>query len=250
MNAKFRGGHGAFPTTHWSVVLEARSVDVPSARVALEALCRCYWYPLYAFARRQGRDHHEAEDVTQGFFAHLIESRIIEAARPERGRFRTLLLASAKHFFTDEWRRANAQKRPGSHEHVPIEMTCANERFGDEPVDPAFTPEAAFDRNWALTVIERATAELRDEYIAAGRGELYAKLADRLWTERSAPSHADIARQLEMTEHAFTVAVSRLRERLRRRLREQVAATVATEGEIGDELNHLLAAVRLRTNCG
>jgi RNA polymerase sigma factor (sigma-70 family) len=240
-------GRNTFPTTHWSVVLEASSLDAPAARAALEILCRRYWYPLYAFARRQGRDHHKAEDLTQAFFAYLVETGMVERARPERGRFRTLLLAAAKHFLTDEWRRAHAQKRAGGCEHVAICLSGANERFDGEPRDSGLTPDEAFDRSWALSVIEHASSQLRDEYVANGRGALYAQLAGCVWAAQSPQTHSEMARQLNMTEHAFTMALSRLRERLRKRLQAEVAATVANEGEIGDELNRLFCAVRRKT---
>lgn len=240
------GARGEFPTTHWSVVMSARSLDAPAARAALETLCRQYWYPIYAFIRRQGRAHHEAEDLTQGFFARLLEADGMTSARPERGRFRTFLLASTANFLTDEWRRAQAQKRAGGREHVPLEFAGAERRFAAEPVDLALTPEQAFDRAWALSLIERALGELRKEYTASGRGPLYAVVARYVWGEGVAEPQAAAARQLGMSEHAFTVAVSRLRQRLRDRLRTEVLGTVERESEAADELRHLLAAVRVR----
>jgi RNA polymerase sigma factor (sigma-70 family) len=229
------GARGSFPTTHWSVVLSARSLDEPAARAALEALCRQYWYPIYAFVRRQGRSHHEAEDLTQGFFARLIEGEGMASAQPERGRFRTFLLGATANFLTDDWRRAHAQKRAGGREHVPLPIAGAEQRFAAEPVDVALTPEEAFDRSWALSVIERALAELREEYNASGRGSLYDVVARHVWGDAATESQAVAAKELGMSEHAFTVAVS---------LRTEVLATVARESEAGDELRHLMAAVR------
>lgn len=234
----------AFPTTHWSVVLSARSLDAPAARTALETLCRQYWYPIYAFIRRQGRNHHEAEDLTQAFFARVIEGDSIGRAQPQRGRFRTFLLTAAANVLTDEWRRAHAHKRDGGKEHVPLEIVAAEQRFAAEPVDLALTPEQAFDRTWALSLIERALGELREEYGATGRGALHAVVARHVWGDAPSQTQAAAARELGMTEHAFAVAVSRLRQRLRDRLRAEVLATVARESEAADELRHLMAAVR------
>jgi RNA polymerase sigma factor (sigma-70 family) len=237
----------AFPTTHWSVVLSARSLDAPAARTALATLCRQYWYPIYAFIRRQGRNHHEAEDLTQAFFARLIEGDGIGRAEPQRGRFRTFLLTAATNVLTDEWRRAHAHKREGGKEHVPLVTVGAEQRFAAEPVDLALTPEQAFDRTWALSLIERALAQLREEYGATGRGALHEVVGRHVWGEAAAETQAEAARELGMTEHAFTVAVSRLRQRLRDRLRAEVIATVARESEAADELRHLMAAVRERS---
>lgn len=238
------GAKGAFPTTHWSVVLSAQSVDVGDARAALESLCRRYWYPIYGFIRRQGRGHHEAEDLTQGFFAHLLEGERFAAARPERGRFRTFLLGATANFLTDEWRRAHAQKRAGSRPHAPLELAGAEQRFAEEPPDPALTPEESFDRSWALSVIAQALDELRREYEASGRSRLYAVLSENVWGSGADEAQASAARRLEMTEHAFTVALSRLRQRLRERLRAAVVETVARETDAAGELRHLLAAAR------
>ena len=238
------GARGAFPTTHWSVVMSARSLDEAAARGALEALCRQYWYPIYAFVRRQGRGHHEAEDLTQALFARLLDADAFASPRPERGRFRTFLLGATTNFLTDEWRRALAQKRGGGTGHVPLPTTGAEQRFAAEPVDPGLTPEAAFDRAWALNMIERALGELRLEYEASGRGALYTAVARHVWSDAAPGSHAAAARELGMSEHAFTVAVSRLRQRLRERLRNEVLATVARESDAADELRHLMAALR------
>jgi RNA polymerase sigma-70 factor (ECF subfamily) len=234
----------SFPTTHWSVVLSARSLDAPAARAALETLCRLYWYPIYAFIRRQGRNHHEAEDLTQALFARLLEGQGIGRAQPERGRFRTFLLGATVNVLTDEWRRAHAQKRDGGREPVPLEIAGAEQRFAAEPVDLALTPEQAFDRTWALRLIERALDQLREEYAASGRGPLYAIVARHVWGDGTSESQASAAHELGMTEHAFAVAVSRLRQRLRERLRAEVIATVASESEAAHELRHLMSAVQ------
>lgn len=234
----------SFPTTHWSVVLSAGSAVEPAARASLETLCREYWYPLYAFIRREGRAHHEAEDLTQGFLARLLSTEGMAQARPDRGRFRTFLLAALRNHLTDQWRRAHAHKRdPGG--LLPLELAGADQRFASEPADPALTPEESFDRAWALRVIERAVAELREEYAASGRGPLFAVLSGYVWGDNAGQRQASLAMDAGLTQHAFTVAVSRLRGRLRERLRAHIRATVASESDAADELRHLLTAVRL-----
>jgi len=227
------------------MVLHAKATREPTARAALETLCRDYWYPLYAFVRRQGNSHHQAEDLTQGFFIHLLSSDAIARAQPERGRFRTFLLAALRNFMTSEWRRAHAAKRGGGAEPLPLPLGGAEERFAAETPDSGLTPEEAFDRNWALSLIDRELAHLRAEYTGSGRGHLFEALAPHVWGDATV-SQATEAARLGMNEHAFTVAVSRLRKRLRERLRAAVAATVADEATVSDELRHLLAALRAR----
>ena len=237
----------SFPTTHWSVVLSTRSLDAPAARLALETLRRRYWYPIYAFIRRQGRSHHEAEDLTQALFKRLLEGEGLGRAQPERGRFRTFLLRAAVNVLTDEWRRAHASKRDHGREHDPLEIVGAEQRFAAELVDLALTPEQAFDRAWALSVIDRALDQVREEYAVSGRGPLFAVVARHVWGEGTSESQAAAAHALGMTEHAFAVAVSRLRQRLRERLRTEIAATVADESEAANELRHLLNAVQVKS---
>lgn len=233
----------AFPTTHWSIVLRAGAPAGPEASSALETLCRQYWYPLYAFVRRQGKPHHEAEDCTQEFLARLLRGDGIAQARPDRGRFRTFLLTSLRNLLTNEWHRQNAAKRGGGEIALPLEFDTANERFAREPVDDGLTPEQAFDRNWALGVIDQALTDLRSEYAGSGRGALFAALAPVVWGGGEPQPPAMQARQLGMNEGAYNVALHRLRKRLQEHLRAHVAATVATEREVADELRHLIAAV-------
>lgn len=236
---------GSFPDTQWSMVLKSNPSGDAGARTALESLCVQYWYPIYVFVRRQGREHHEAEDYTQEFFAGLLASDAIRRARPERGRFRTFLLSSLRNFLTSEWRRTQAAKRGGGVLTVPIASTEFDERYGQEPADTALTPEQAFDRTWALDVIDRAVRDLRDEYKATGRGELFDTMAPQIWGGREVPADVSArnAAGLEMTMQAYNVALHRARRRLGDRLRAIVAETVFDPGEIDAELHHLVEAV-------
>jgi DNA-directed RNA polymerase specialized sigma24 family protein len=232
-----------FPTTHWSIVLNAGSASESEARTALETLCRQYWYPLYSFVRRQGHPHHEAEDCTQEFLSRLLASGGVTHARPERGRFRSFLFASLRHFLTNEWHRAQAAKRGGGAEHLPFELQDAEDRFACEPADPNLTPEQAFDRNWALGMLDGAMSRLRAEYEASGRGDIVAALGPFLWGNPADQPPIPAAERLGMNRHAFTMALHRLRRRFGERLREEVAATLADGTDVDAELHHLIAAV-------
>lgn len=237
--------HGGFPTTHWSVVINAGAGSESVARVALESLCRHYWYPLYSFVRRQGRAHHEAEDCTQEFLARLLATDGVARARPERGRFRTFLLTALRNFLTNEWQRAQAAKRGGGRTVVSLDWTDAEQRFAHEPADPGLTPEQAFDRNWARGLIESTLAALRVEYERRGQAALFAELTPLVWgTAAAVETLAAPATRLGMDTHAFTVALQRVRKRLAERLRAAVAETVADTADIDTELRHLIAALR------
>ena len=232
-----------FPTTQWSLVVHAGAGSESQARAALETLCRQYWYPLYAFVRRQGRPHHEAEDCTQEFLARLLAGDGVARARPERGRFRTFLLTALRNFLTDEWRRAQAEKRGGGTAPLALELQGAEERFSYEPEDPGLTPEQAFDRNWALGMLDRAMISLQAEYEASGRGELFVALGPLMWGNSTDAPPAKAAERLAMNNHAFTMALHRLRRRFRESLRDEVAATVAEGADVDAELHYLIAAV-------
>jgi RNA polymerase sigma-70 factor (ECF subfamily) len=236
-------GGSSFPTTHWSVVIHAHAGSESQARAALETLCRRYWYPLYAFVRRQGRTHHQAEDCTQEFFARLLTAGTIARARPERGRFRSFLLTALRHFLTNEWQRTQAAKRGGGQAPLPLEFDAADERYIREPADPGLTPEQMFDRSWALGMIDQAVAELRSEYEKAGREALFAALEPLAWGDSVRESPAELAARLGMSTNAFNVAVHRLRQRLGGRLRLAVSQTVADETEVDAELRHLISSM-------
>jgi len=238
-------GGDAFPSTQWSMVLHAGSGADTRAHSALESLCRQYWYPLYSFIRRQGQPHHEAEDCTQEFLARLLSSEGIARARPERGRFRTFLLAALQNFLIDEWRRAHAAKRGGELIHLPLEFDTAEQRFFQEPTDPSLNPDQMFDRIWAIEMMNCAVATLREEYERSGRGALFAAIAPIVvWGGSSTESHAELAMRLGMSADAFDVALHRLRRRLGERLRTGVAQTVADETEVDTEVRHLISALK------
>ena len=234
-------GPAAFTTTHWSVVLEAQG-ESPAAHEALEKLCRTYWRPIYAFLRRQGVSPEEAEDITQGFFAQLLERRKFSALRKEKGRLRSFLLGALKYFVADEQRRAMAIKRGKGQRLIPLEELRAGERIEMEPAD-SMTAEMIYERRWALTVLERVLGRLKEEHLAAGNAALFDSLKQLLPDEPGSPSQAEIAAQLGMTENAVRQAFYRFRQRYQSLLREEIAHTVATPGDIEDELRHLIAVI-------
>jgi len=234
-------GGAAFTTTHWSVVLEAQG-ESPAAQEALEKLCRTYWRPIFAFLRRQGLPSTEAEDVTQGFFAQLLERRSLDAVRKEKGRLRSYLLGALKYFLADEQRRAMAIKRGKGQRLISLEELRADERIDMEPSDP-MTAEMIYERRWALTVLERVLSRLKDEYVAAGNAALFDALKELLPDEPGSPSQAEIAARLQMTENAIRQAFYRFRQRYQSVLREEIANTVATPGDIEDELRHLITVI-------
>jgi len=237
------GHHGAtaFTTTHWSVVLTAQG-ESPAAHEALEKLCRIYWRPIYSFVRRQGIGPEEAEDITQGFFAQLLERRSLSAVRKEKGRLRSYLLGALKYFLADEQRRAMAIKRGKGQRLIPLEGLRADERIEMEPADPV-TAEMIYERRWASTVLEQVLSRLKDEYHAAGNAALFDSLKELLPDEPGAPSQAGIAARLGMSENAVRQAFYRFRQRYQSLLREEIAHTVATPGDIEDELRYLIAVL-------
>ena len=228
----------SFSATRWSVVLAAAG----DAEDALATLCRAYWYPLYAFLRRQGLNTHDAEDVTQGFFAHILEKDALAQVDRAKGRFRTFLLASLKHFLADERDRAKAQKRGGGQPVISLDACEAEARYGLEPRDE-LSPDKLFDRRWAIAVIERVLARLDAEYSAAGKGALFSALKPLLTAPGSARPYAEIGAQFSMKEGAVKVAVHRLRQRYGAALRAEIAETVGTAEEVDAELRHLLDAL-------
>jgi len=231
----------AFVTTCWSVVLRAGRSDSTTARDALATLCQTYWRPLYAYVRRRGYQPADAEDLTQEFFARLLERQDVAAVSPERGRFRSYLLAAMNHFLCDEWDKARAQKR-GAGRLIRLDIGLAEAVCAEECVG-GLTPEALFDQRWAITVLEEVHQRLRREYEREGKGALFETLRFSLTGERGAAPYAELARRLELSESGVKVAVHRLRRRYRALLRELIAETVTSPGEVEDELRHLLRAV-------
>jgi RNA polymerase sigma factor (sigma-70 family) len=232
-----------FPTTAWTVVSRARSGVDSEAREALAFLCAAYWLPLYSFARRLGHASEDALDLTQGYFALLIEKDYLADVRLREGRFRTFLLTSFRHFLSKERDRARALKRGGGRVLLSIDAQEAEGRHADEPLE-TLDPEALFERRWALTILERAMARLRHEFAATGRAVEFEQLEEYLTgTEPRAP-YQSAAERLGTTEGAIKKMVHRLRRRYGLLLREEIAATVAGPEEIDAELRHLLATIR------
>lgn len=237
-----QNGGAAFLTTHWSVVLTAQGHS-PAAQEALEKLCRGYWLPLYAFVRREGQGPEDAKDLTQEFFARLLERRDFDAVRREKGRLRSYLLVALKHFLSNERHRANAIKRGHGQQPISLDEIMAHQRNELEPAN-SLTAEQIYERRWALTVLDQVLARLGDEFRAAEKTPLFERLKELLADEPGRPTQAEIAAELVMTENAVKQAFHRLRERYRQILREEIAQTVATPGEIEDELRHLIAVLR------
>jgi RNA polymerase sigma factor (sigma-70 family) len=236
------GGAATFTTTHWTVVLEAQG-ESPAAQEALETLCRTYWRPIYSFVRRQGIEPEEAKDLTQGFFALLLERRDLNTVRQEKGRLRSYLLTSLKHFLTNERNRAMAIKRGEGQRLIPLEDLRERERVGSEPAE-TLPADQIYERHWALSVLDQVLARLRDEYRAAGNIQLFDRLQKSLTDEPDHPSHANTARELGMTENAVRQASYRLRQRYRQLLHEEIAHTVMVPADVEDELRHLIAVLR------
>ena len=226
-----------FVTTHWSVVLTAGRHDTIRARAALENLCQTYWPPLYAYVRRRGYSSEDAQDLTQAFFARLLERNAVAAVAPEKGRFRSFLLASLNHFLSDEWDKARAQKRGGG-KVISFDLQSAETQMGVIPVEN-FTPEKAFEHRWAITLLEQVYQRLDAEYRAQGKGLLFDTLRATLAGASNAAPYVELAKPLGLSEGAVKVAVHRLRQRYRTLLRETIADTVSTPGEVEDELRYL-----------
>jgi RNA polymerase sigma-70 factor (ECF subfamily) len=224
------------------MVLAAGHGAEPAARHALEELCQAYWPPLFSFIRRQGYTPHDAQDLTQGFFAWLLASHHLGVADPERGKFRSFLLIRLKHFLSDERKRAHAQKRGGGQPILSLEAGVAE---GEERETAAsdLTPEQVFDRRWAFMVLERSVARLRQEYAAADRIKLFELLRYSSMGESDGPAYADAAAALGLTESAVKSAAHRLRQRHRQLLREEIAQTVAAPADIDEELRYLISVI-------
>ena len=231
-----------FVTTHWSLVRAAGRSSSAESRRALEALCQAYWYPIYAHVRRSGHDAATAQDLTQAFFARLLERRVLPRADRERGRFRAFLLASLRNFLRNEYDFQTARKRGGGQAVLSIDYRQAEGRYGAEP-SHAETPERDFERQWALAVLEQALAALEREHRAAGKLELFEALAPCLTAGGDAPAYAEVAAALGLTEAAAKMAASRLRKQYRERIRAEIARTVADPADVDEELRSLFAAL-------
>jgi RNA polymerase sigma-70 factor (ECF subfamily) len=231
-----------FGRTHWSVVVAARGDDSPGARAALEKLCGIYWLPIYAFVRRQGHSPHDAQDLTQGFFARLLGKNFLSAVDRSKGKFRSFLLGALKHFLANEWDRAGAQKRGGANTFIPIDAASAETACWIEPSDNS-SADKIFERRWALALLDQVLRRLREEYVRLGKENLFEQLKPVLTETSRGVRYADIAVRLGSSEGAVKVAVHRLRRRYRELLRAEIAETVASEAEIDDEIRCLFAAL-------
>jgi RNA polymerase sigma factor (sigma-70 family) len=229
-----------FATTHWSVVLAAGDTASPQAYLALAELCRTYWYPLYAFVRRKGHSPHDAQDLTQAFFARLLEKNYVAQADRERGRFRTYLLAALTHFLADEWDKARRLKRGGGREIISFDAASAEERYQLEPVDQLDAAKL-YERRWVTTLFDKVLARLEEEFHGSERGKLFDQLKGSLLAEERGPSYADLGAQLGLKEDAVKQAVHRMRRRYRELFREEIAQTVGGPGEVEEELRYLFA---------
>lgn len=234
-------GARVFATTHWSVVLAAGTAETTRAQEALSRLCQTYWYPLYAYVRRRGYQAQDAEDLTQEFFARLLQKHSLARVTREGGRFRSFLLSSLNHFLTDEWRRARARKRDGGLV-VSLDAADAETRYRLEPADGP-TPETLYDRAWALALLNSVFQLLRQEYVRVGKGALFDALKFCLTGQRSVIPYAELAGRLGLAENTLKTLVHRLRSRYRELLRREVAQTVAHPSEVEDELEALFRAL-------
>lgn len=227
-----------FPTTRWSVVMAARQAPSPASAVALEAICRSYWYPLYSYARHSGNSAHDAQDITQGFFCRLLEKGWLEAADQEKGRLRTFLIVAFKHYMHNQWRHQTAQRRGGQATHIPIDAELAESRFAAD-ASTTDAAELAYDRQWALTLLELTLKRLDAEFRDAGKEAHYRLLKPSLMAAHGSLGYPALAAQLQTTEAATRVAVHRLRKRFRHLYREEVAQTLPAGCDLKSEIHYL-----------
>ena len=235
-------GSGAFTTTHWSVVLAAgREADLQASE-ALEQLCRAYWYPLYVFIRRRGHGPEDAQDLTQEFFARFLRKEYFRLADPARGRFRTFLVHALEHFLVNEWKRTRRVCRGGGTPPISLEIDGVEARYARESAG-TMTPEQAYERRWATTLLDQVLDALQEEYAEANRERVFEELAGSLWGKDHSISFAEVGGRLGVTEGAARVALCRFRRRYRERFRAAVAQTVADPTEVEEELRHLITVV-------
>ena len=233
---------GIFPTTHWSAVLAATDPESAEAAAALEDLCAVYWYPLYAYVRHGGHTPEDAKDLTQEFFHRLLEKNYLSAVDPRKGRFRSFLLAAARHFLANEWERARTLKRGGHLSFVPLDEAQAEEGYLNAQA-AGQSPEVTYERAWALALLEKVLAGLREEAVAGGHAARFDALKGVLMGEKPSLSYAQLAVELGTSEAALKMAARRLRNRYGELLREEIGRTVAAPAEVEDELRHLRAVL-------
>ena len=229
-------------TTRWTVVLSAGRKSSPQSDQALEDLCRTYWYPLYAYVRRKGHNKEDAEDLVQAFFARFLQKNYLEGLNADLGKFRAFLLVALKHFLANEWDKSQSLKRGVGVEHLSLDWQSADRRYHLDPPDPA-NPESSFDREWALTLLERVITRLREECVAGGKGELFDQAKGFLMVGQTAIPYQEAAEHLKMDEGAVRVAVHRLRKRYRELLRDEIAQTLSDPSQVQEELRALQAVL-------
>ena len=232
-----------FATTHWSVVLAAGGDATPQADLALEHLCRTYWYPLYAFVRRRGYSPEDAQDLTQGFLASLLSTHALGSVHPAKGRFRSFLLASLNHFLANEWDKARTLKRGGG--QPAISLDTAEPRYRAEPREE-MSPDRIFERQWAQTLLAQVAGRLHQDYQTAGNGPLFEALQVYLAGEKGLAPYREIADQLGLSIDALKKAVERLRRRYGELLREEIAQTVSQPVDVDEEIRYLRSVVGAR----
>ena len=229
---------GVFATTHWTVVMDAADSQADGSTKALEQLCQTYWFPLYAYVRRTGRPADEARDLTQEFFARVLEKKILKVADQERGKFRTFLLTSLKNFLAKEHEKSIRQKRGGGATHLSLDFQDAEGRYLHEPSHDC-APDRLFEREWAKALLQRVLLRLRAEFVAAGQQERFEVLCPHLVEPDESTSYAESAAKLGLSEGAVKTAMHRLRARYRELYRQEIAALVGGADEVEAEMQHL-----------
>ncbi len=234
-------GRQLFATTHWSVVLSAADTAAPQGQAALEELCRVYWYPLYTYVRRQGHSSEDAQDLTQEFFARFLARKYFRLADRQRGRFRSFLLTSLKHFLINEWERASAEKR-GPRATIPIDTVLAESLYSREASNE-LPADRTYERNWAIATLKRVRDRLEQDYARQGKAERFSQLEKFLPGQRGELTYAEAAALLGVAEGTLKSDVNRLKKRYRELVRAEIASTVASPGEIDDELRYLIVVL-------
>jgi len=237
-----QAGPRCFLTTHWSVILTAKEGLPNEVEFALEALCRAYWWPLYAYVRRRGYTHHDAQDLTQELFGRLLAKNFLNGVDRSKGRFRSFLLAAMEHLIAKEWRRANAQKRGGGCAFISMDAADTETQYLQLPVSE-ITPSQVYDQQWAITLQNLTLTRLKEEYASRGKLAQYEATYHLLAGERGSQTYAELAAKLGTTEAALKMTVTRMRQRWRELLREEVAKTVGTLDEVEEELRSIFAAL-------
>ncbi len=237
-------GGGQFATTRWSIVLSAGHTSSPDSSRALESLCETYWYPLYAYVRRRVPDVSEAQDLTQAFFAELLEKNYVGSAKPDRGRFRAFLITAFKHFLSKEWEKAKAQKRGGGRAPIPLDFESADSSIRIEPAS-GLTAEQLYDQQWAIALLGQVIEQLEAEFEQSGKTKLFEALKGFIIGDHAGTTYGQVAEKLNMTEAAAKKAGSRMRRRYRELLREEIAQTVEGPAEVDDEIRNLFTTLGL-----